>query len=280
MFQKLVFSTIAAGLVSLACFTTASAADLELKDPKGDDKGPGNYEYPTDSVYTPGSFDMTAVSIKEKGKNVEFKVTINATIEDPWNSKSWNGNGFSVQFIQIYLDLDHKEGSGETTTLPGINLKFPAESAWDKVVLISPQPRVRVLTEIDAKAAAFKDKIVIPKTTRPQGNTFIALVPVSDLGGSLPAGFGVQVVMQSNEGYPAPTDLLTRKVNEYKGQHRFGGGNDYDCDPHAMDILVAPAKGEDAEKEGQYEILKKYTCDDDPGKWVLAVVPMVYSSAN
>ena len=43
--------------------------------------------------------------------------------------------------------------------------------------------------------------------------------------------------MQSNEGFPTEGDLLTRKVNEFEGQHRFGGGTDYDCDPHAMDIL-------------------------------------------
>ncbi len=45
--------------------------------------------------------------------------------------------------------------------------------------------------------------------------------------------------MQSNEGFPAATDLLTRKVNEYEGQHRWGGGNDGDCDPHVMDVLEA-----------------------------------------
>ncbi len=44
--------------------------------------------------------------------------------------------------------------------------------------------------------------------------------------------------MQSNEGFPDEADLLTRKVNEYEGQHRFGGGNDGDCDPHAMDVLA------------------------------------------
>ena len=31
--------------------------------------------------------------------------------------------------------------------------------------------------------------------------------------------------------------VLARKVNEYRGQHRFGGGSDYDCDPHVMDVL-------------------------------------------
>ncbi len=259
---------------------TSLAATFTFKDPKGDDKGPGYYTYPTDAVYIPGSFDMTQVRVREKGKNVEFKVTIAAPIEDPWNSKSWNGNGFSIQFIQIYLDLDHTKDSGATKALPGINIMFPPESAWDRVVLISPQPSSRVQSEIDIKAPDVKDKIIIPKVTRAQGNTFLAVVPVEQLGGSLPDGFGIQVIMQSNEGFPAPTDLLTRKVNEYNGQHRFGGGNDYDCDPHVMDILVAPAAGGKEEIQGQYDILKKYTCDEDEAKWVLAVVPMVYPQAK
>ena len=50
--------------------------------------------------------------------------------------------------------------------------------------------------------------------------------------------------MQSNEGFPDRTDLLTRKVNEFEGQHRFGGGNDADCDPHAMDILAGKGEGD------------------------------------
>ena len=265
-------------LTTLLVSKASLAATITLKDPKGDDDGPGTYTYPTDAVYTPGSFDMTQVRVRQKGKNVQFKVTIVAPIEDPWNSKSWNGHGFSIQFIQIYLDLDHNPGSGQSEALPGIHVKFPEESYWDKVVLISPQPTSRVQSEIDIKAPKIKDKIIIPKVTRAQGNTFLAVVPAEALGGGLPDEFGIQVIMQSNEGFPAPTDMLTRKVNEYNGQHRFGGGSDYDCDPHVMDILVPPAKGEKDEIEKQHEILKQYTCSDDESKWVLAVVPMVYVS--
>jgi hypothetical protein len=60
---------------------------------------------------------------------------------------------------------------------------------------------------------------------------------MADLGEGDPATWGYQVIAQSNEGFPAETDLLTRKVNEFEGQHRYGGGTDYDCDPHVMDIL-------------------------------------------
>jgi len=82
------------------------------------------------------------------------------------------------------------------------------------------------------------------------------------LGEGDPATWGYQVIMQSNEGFPAGTDLLTRKVNEFEGQHRFGGGTDYDCDPHVMDIL------------GDHAWLK-YECNDDGSAKKLAVLEMV-----
>lgn len=255
--------------------SSASAQDLVLKDPKGDDKGPGVYTYPTAGVYSAGSFDLTGVTLKDKGKTVEIKVDVASRIEDVWDSKAWGGNGFSVQFVQVYIDLDHKEGSGQLKTLPGVNVQFAPAEAWDRVVLISPQGKTRLQAEIDTKAAAMKGQIVIPTVTRAQGTSLVAIVNKSDLG-DFKAGYGLQVIMQSNEGYPAATDLLTRKVNEYNGEHRFGGGSDYDCDPHAIDILMAPGKGEAAESDAQYEVLKKFTCADDEAKWVQAVVPMIY----
>jgi hypothetical protein len=85
--------------------------------------------------------------------------------------------------------------------------------------------------------------------------------------------------MQSNEGFPAKTDLLTRKVNEFEGQHRFGGGTDFDNDPQVMDLLVPP-DGDAAAR--QHELLSRYdkgaTTDVKPE--ALAVVPMVYPCAK
>ena len=40
---------------------TALGAKLEFKDPVGDENGPGTYVYPTDAVYSPGSFDISRV---------------------------------------------------------------------------------------------------------------------------------------------------------------------------------------------------------------------------
>lgn len=257
---------------------SASAQEFSFKDPKGDDKGPGTYTYPTDGVYTPGSFDLTGITFKDKGASIEIKIDVATRIEDPWESKSWGGNGFSVQFVQIYLDLDHKEGSGQTRSLPGINVLFSSAEAWDKVILVSPQGKTRLQAEIDTKAAAVKKSIVIPTVTRAQGISLLVVVDKKDLEGFGP-GFGFQALMNSNEGYPAETDLLTRKVNEYGGDHRFGGGSDFDCDPHVLDLFVGPGKGEETEKASQFEALKKFTCTDDETKNTQTTVPMIYTAA-
>jgi carbohydrate-binding DOMON domain-containing protein len=270
-------------VAALLFVAIARAADpagtVTITDPTRDDDGPGTYTYPTDAVYKPGSFDITEFKVVPGTDTVEFRVSVNSRIEDPWDSQAWGGNGFSVQMAAIHIDTDHVKGSGVRDSLPGFNVRFAEDEAWDKVVIISPQGPTRVNSEIEMKCPQWKDRIIVPKVTRASGKTLIAVVDVKQLGGLPKPGWGYQVLMQSNEGFPGKTDLLTRKVNEFEGQHRFGGGTDYDNDPHVIDILVPP--GGDPVKK-QHEILSKYnkaaTTDVKPED--LAVVPMVYPGAK
>jgi carbohydrate-binding DOMON domain-containing protein len=261
---------------------SARAADpvgtVTISDPTGDDDGPGTYVYPTDAVYKPGSFDITEFKMIPGKDTVEFRVTVNSRIEDPWDSQAWGGNGFSVQMAAIHIDTDHVKGSGVRDGLPGFNVRFAEDEAWDKVVIISPQGPTRINSEVDSKCPQWKDRIIVPRMTRAQGRTLVATVDVKQLGGLPQPGWGYQVLMQSNEGFPAKTDLLTRKVNEMEGQHRFGGGTDYDNDPHVLDMLVPP--GGDPVKK-QHELLSKYNkAATEPKPEDLAVVPMVYPGAK
>ncbi|MCI0672772.1 MAG: hypothetical protein L0Y64_20185 [Myxococcaceae bacterium] len=257
---------------------TASTGPVDLNDPAGDDFGPGTYIYPTDAVYKPGSFDITRFQVVPVGDEVEFRVTVKSRIEDPWDSKAWGGNGFSVQMAFVFIDMDHKDGSGQTKGLPGLNVRFAPANAWEKVVVFSPQGQTRVNSEIGIKAADLKKDIIVPKITRAQGRTLIAVVGKDQLGG-LPQGtWGYQVVSQSNEGFPDKTDLLTRKVNEFEGQHRFGGGSDYDNDPHAIDILAGKAKGAVEEVELQKKVLGAFKKGlEAPTQADLVELPMVYA---
>jgi hypothetical protein len=248
-----------------------------MTDPTGDDNGPGTYKYPTDAVYKPGSFDITEVQVVPSGNTVEFRVKVGSTIEDPWDSAAWGGNGFSVQMVIIHIDT--QPGSGVTQGLPGTNVRFAEDEAWDRAVIISPQGPTRVNSEIELKAAQHKDRIIVPRITRASGRTLTAVVDTSALGGPPAEHWGYQVLMQSNEGFPDKTDLLTRKVNEFEGQHRFGGGSDYDNDPHVMDIIVPP-NGDPVAK--QHEILSRYNKEATTtvAPEDLAVVPMVYPYAR
>ena len=268
----------AAALLAAARTLAAAPGTVTLADPTGDDDGPGTYTYPTDAVYKPGSFDLTELQIVPGGDTVELRVTVRARIEDPWDSAAWGGNGFSVQMIFIHVDTDHAKGSGVTKGLPGTNVRFAEDEAWDRVVIISPQGPARVNSEIEQKCPQWKDRIVVPSITRASGKTLTAVVDAKALGGSPQPGWGYQALVQSNEGFPAKTDLLTRKVNEFEGQHRFGGGSDFDNDPHVMDILVPP--GGDA-KAKQHELLEKWKKDvTEPKPEDLVVVPMVYPGAK
>lgn len=272
--KKLITGSLTLVLVMYGGLALAGET-IEFQDPKGDDDGPGQYTYPTDSVYTPGSFDLTDVEIADKGDTVEVSVTVKAKIDDPWDSRAWDGNGFSLQMVVIHIDTDHAAGSGYKDGLPGFNVTFADDQRWEKALIISPQGRTRVQAEVSAKAAAMKKDILIPTTVSVRGRKLVARFAKSDLGADVSKKWGFQVLMQSNEGFPDKTDLLTRKVNEFGGQHRFGGGSDYDCDPHVMDLIAGKAKGEKSEKDAQHTMLRTFKCNPD-GSGTRAVLQMVY----
>jgi carbohydrate-binding DOMON domain-containing protein len=252
-------------------------AGITILDPIGDDNGPGTYTYPTDRAYERGSFDIVKFQIFPGEGTVEFHVTVNATIDDPWSSPSWGGNGFSVQMAFIHIDMDHEPGSGITHGLPGTNVRFNPDEAWEKAIILSPQGRRRVQAEVDRKAASWKEHIVIPRITRAEGRTLVAVVDVAALGGVPEPHWGYQVLMQSNEGFPDEGHLLTRKVERTASQHRFGGASDDESHPQVMDILVPP--GGDVTRK-QHKILSKSRKPTMKVKFEdLAVVPMVYPAA-
>lgn len=267
--MKIALSRIGAVAVAagLLLASAATAQKVSFKDPTGDDNGPGTYTYPTDAVYKRGSFDLTALDVEGKGGKVTFDVTLNSPLDDPWGMKV----GFATQMVFIFLDTGP---GGFTDTVPGLNVKFDEANAWDKLVILSPQPPGRVKDEISQKVPGDRaGAILVPSRTKGAGRTVSGTV---ELDGD-PSQWGYQVVVQSNEGFPSDQDLLTRKVNEYEGQHRFGGGNDGDCDPHAVDVLAGSGTGDSSEVQAQHDMLK-YECNPDGSPKTGAVLKMVRKS--
>lgn len=256
-------------VVLLSSLPAFADGKVTYKDPIGDDNGPGTYGYPKDPAYKKGSFDLTEVSIEKKGGKVEFRVTQNAALEDPWKT----GAGFSTQMVFVFIDTDHAAGRGHTDGLPGLNVRFAPSSAWEKVVILSPLSPSRVAKEVETKASALKSDILVGARVKGSGRTISGTVDDTTLTGE-PSDWGIQVVIQSSEPFPSGSDLLTRQVNEYDGQHRFGGGNDGDCDPHVIDLLAGSGNGDVSEKKAQYDMLK-YECNADGSSKSRATLTMV-----
>jgi hypothetical protein len=145
-------------------------------------------------------------------------------------------------------------------------------------VILSPQPLARVKTEVETKSPDLVPGTVIPNRTRGSGRILSATVAAKDVGAGDPTKWRYQVLVQSNEGFPDKGDVLTRKVNEFEGQHRFGGGNDGDCDPHVMDVLAGSASGDKAEIEEQKAMLA-YECAPDGTSKAMATLKMVGPAA-
>ena len=156
-------------------------AERRLHLPRPDRRRQGA-RAPTTTRPTPSTSPAPSTSPSSRwcpsGDTVEFRVTVKSRIEDPWDSAAWGGNGFSVQMVFIHIDTDHVKGSGVRDGLPGLNVRFAEDEAWDKVVIISPQGPTRVNSEIELKCPQWKDRIIVPKLTRAQGRTLIAVVDV------------------------------------------------------------------------------------------------------
>ncbi|MBI4821040.1 MAG: hypothetical protein HY791_32570 [Deltaproteobacteria bacterium] len=262
-------------LAALFATSSALAEPLEFKDPKGDDNGGGKISYPTGKPYTPAAFDMLGLTIREDGDDVVLEVELAEPVTDPFNSGDWGGNGFSLQLVHVYLDIDGKKRSGEKKTVPGAWVQFAGDSYWDKVVLISPHPSSKLVGEIDAKASFLKKRIVIPSRTEARGKKLVARVKASELGGKPSKAWGVQALMLSAEGFPAAEDILARRVNELAGEHRFGGGCDGLGDPQVVDLLAGKAEGKADEADAQHVMLAKFECNADVKKAKLSEVGFV-----
>lgn len=224
-----------------------------LEDARGDDYGPGCYTYPTNAVFTPGCFDMASFECVESADEVTFNVGLATEIINPWNS----GIGLSVQTIDIYIDTDHVPGSGLTDALGGRRVKFEPESAWEYAIWVEGWNQ-RVFASDGSEVGG------ITAAVDAVNNVVSITVPKSIIGSPEP-GWGFQVFVLGQEGFPSQGNLRVREVVEQAAEWRFGGGDNGIYDPNVIDMLVPAGRS-------QEEMLS----DFDVKARRLAEVPMVY----
>lgn len=79
----------------------------QVNDPKGDDGGPqGQYKYPQDPSYVPGTFDIESLEVWEANRSLRLKVKMAAL------NRSWNpANGFDHVALTFFIGKPEAEGS-------------------------------------------------------------------------------------------------------------------------------------------------------------------------
>jgi hypothetical protein len=154
----------AAVILSAGPVRTAPAVLFTLADPAGDDHGDGSLLYPLRHDLEAGDLDLVSFAAREERDGTTFEARFAQPIRRPDKRAIDAGGGtldsmarlgFYTFNIDIYVDMDRREGSGRTALLPGRVAEAAPGSAWERVVCLTPRPYLAQgqLARIETRAA-------------------------------------------------------------------------------------------------------------------------------
>jgi hypothetical protein len=292
----------------------APAATWTLADPKGDDYGDGIMKYPMRDDMREGDLDLVELSAEAADDGTWFTVTMRRPVRAPGahvidslgrTAAEIAKYGFYEFNVDIYVDTDRVEGSGQTWCLPGRKVTIDPRTAWEKVISLTPQPEqaallVRSMLARTAKAEAKANKprsdkederiareyaynalesdFWFPRTVQVAGNRVKFFVPNSFLAGPARDTFAYTVAVTGANLEPRfdtgslvgswwlETDYLLIPVWAGLSDKHFSGRDDDKLQPPIVDIIV-PAG------QKQEDILKDYDLRIDKMVQLTGVVP-------
>jgi len=218
---------------------------LSIEDPEGDDKGPGTYSYPQDSVFPSQAYDLKRFEVAYDDNNVLFKFTFYGGLNNAWGAP----NGMGVHTVDVYIDQDGVEGSGLRVLLPGRNAAVAAADAWDFVIWAEGwypamyRAGAKGPEEVQGELAISSDP----------GQRKITLKVPKKVIGDQPETWKYLAVVMSQEGFPSTGVLRVRDVLPEAQQWRFGGAPADTNHTRIIDVAL-PADV----TPGQFELLGAY----------------------
>ncbi len=229
---------------------------LDMKDPQGDDFGPGTYLYPTNSQFAPyqGLLDIERFKVLGREDQICLQITF-GQITNPWKGS----NGFSHQLIEIYID--HRPGGERHTFYPGARVVFSPRASWDTLIKVtgwgiylfdcddSVTQEPDFYSEGEAKVLEDQKTIQI-------------ILPISEWTNldDLQDG-SYYLLVGGHDGFgPDHYRIVEQGISEWY----FGGGDGSGYNPNVIDMVVPDGRS-------QQKILGSY----DPANHVRAVVEPV-----
>ena len=233
---------------------------FHILDPRGDDRGDGNYVYPENSRAIPGVFDLIGFRINSDDDLVHFQLQFARL--NPAQIRS--DQGFNGTFAAIVVDCDDEAGSGNTRLFfDNGNIEFSQADAYEFVIEVS-NAGVLVYDQDWVWHLLFLK--AFSKKSHIRGNEVAFAVPRRIIGSPGP-NWKVQVLIGGQTGGCKNTAYGVgkfTKVGEESTQGQGGGGTNTGFSPDVYDILTP--RGLD-----QARILKGY----DVKRKKRAQIPMI-----
>jgi glucoamylase len=210
---------------------TGGTTVLNLTDPTGDDNGPGSYQYPTDSSFHPGAFDLTGFQVISDGRYAYLRATL-ANLDPTF------GADFGAQLLDVYVHTPSGSPVSTQAAFASRNYSIASSGAWSERVeaqgFASP-------VWVNAGGTSVGTAFMV---TDDAARTVTIALPEAQFGTPGP-GWGFTVVLTGQDGF-SPDQA--RAFTQPAGAFTFGvcpaGGTSLICSadpgtvPKAMDVLT------------------------------------------
>jgi carbohydrate-binding DOMON domain-containing protein len=206
---------------------------LDATDPNGDDNGPGNYAYPTDSAFQPGAYDLQQFQVFDAGSDIIFRVKTR-------DLTPTFGSPLGAQLVDVYV---HDPAAATTSTAasnPTRNFTIAAPFAWSRLIQVQGFGQ----RYVDAGGATLGTATISANSI---SHYITFRVTKASLGTPGP-GWGFTVVLAGQDGFSADQ---ARGFQPTPQPFQFGvcaaASTDAHCTfapgsvPKAMDVITAPA---------------------------------------
>jgi hypothetical protein len=218
---------------------------LDVADPAGDDHGPGTYTYPSDAVFTQGSYDIERFTVGTENDQLVVAFDMVAPIQNPWGSP----RNFSIQTFDIYIDTDVGTDNGERSLIDGRNASVAEGSGWEFGITVEGwEPAIY---RAGAEGTVEETRPTFDVAVFGDQGRVVVRIPLSLLGVGDPASWGYAAVVLSQEGFPSQGVRRVRDVEASAQQFRLGGAPDDANHTRIIDVAWA-TEGE------QEELLSTY----------------------
>jgi glucoamylase len=204
---------------------------LDVTDPAGDDNGPGTYQYPTDSSFAAGSFDLTRFQVLSDGTFAYLRVTLRTLVPT-------FGVLDGAQLLDVYAHVPGATATSTAAAFASRNYTIAPSGAWSQRVEVQGfAAPVWVNASGGAVGAA---NVLAVQSDR----TITIALPEAQFG-TPGSGWGFSVVLTGQDGF---SDGQARTFAATPQPFQFGvcasGGTAAICTfnpnavPKAMDVIT------------------------------------------